>query len=75
MAKRSLKQIIELSANPHYKLTDDDLEVIANESRRQAKVSKKDLDSEDYKEKAKSKKNKNRFDKTAGTFEKTITEE
>ena len=75
MAKRSLKQIMELSANPHYRLTDEDLEVIANESRRQAKVSKKELDSEDYKKKAKLKKNKNKFEKTTGTFEKTTTEE
>lgn len=75
MAKRSLQQIMELSANPHYTLSDEDLATVAEESRRQARISKKELEAEEQEQKEKRKKNKNQFDKTVGTFKKTATEE
>lgn len=56
---KTIKQILELTKNPHYIFSDEDLEIIAQET---------------LEEPSRLKTNKNRFKKSTGKFEKTFEE-
>lgn len=61
MSKKTYKQVLELTKNPHYTLSDEDIEVLSS-----------DFDDDYYPEKKKSKREKNQFKKIVGEFNKTF---
>lgn len=61
MTKKTYKQILELTKNPHYVLSEEDIEVLSEDGQ----------EYDYYPDNRRSKREKNKFNKEIGSFDKT----